>query len=403
MVPLPAPADPFADAHYVLPLRWTDDEALPDLVRYLADVVRWLPVTVVDGSADELFAAHRRALPGTVRHLRPEPWPGANGKVAGVMTGVRRAAQERIVLADDDVRYTREALAAVVGLLADAELVRPQNYFLDLPWHARWDTGRTLLNRALGGDYPGTLGVRRSALVGAGGYDGDVLFENLELIRTVTAAGGREVRALDVLVGRVPPSAAHFGGQRLRQAYDDFAQPARLAVELSLLPLLGWSVRRPVRLAGLGLLVCAVAEAGRRRAGGRRVYPPSTVLWAPAWVLERSVCVWAALGARLRGGVPYAGSRLRTAGHSRAALRRRLRGRPAVSGGDAGGERQGPGGQHGVAEDRVRAAEGAAPVRGNERHRPLLPAEPVERDGDDLHGGQGTGTLVEHSRSSRGE
>ena len=402
MVSPPRPDAPLADAHYVLPLKWTDDEDLPDLAAYLAEVVRWLPVTVVDGSARELFEAHRRALPGAVRLLRPEPWPGANGKVAGVMTGVRHAAEERLVLADDDVRYTRGALAAVVGLLADAELVRPQNYFLDLPWHARWDTGRTLLNRALGGDYPGTLGVRRSALLGAGGYDGDVLFENLELIRTVTAAGGREIRALDVLVGRVPPRAAHFAGQRVRQAYDDFAQPGRLALELSWLPVLLWSARRPRRLAGLGALVCAVAEVGRRRAGGRRVYPASTVLWAPAWVLERSVCVWAALGARCRGGVPYAGSRLRTAGHSRATLRRRLRDRSA-SGAGALGERQVPGGQHGVAEGRERPPEGTAPARRDEGQGPLLPAEAVERDGDDLHGGQDVGTLTEHSRSSRGE
>ncbi|MFW6187556.1 MAG: glycosyltransferase [Actinomycetota bacterium] len=334
MLPPPAPL-PLADARYVLPLKWADDAGLAELARYLAEVVEWLPVTVVDGSADELFAAHRRALPGAVDLVRPEPWPGANGKVGGVMTGVRRAREERIVIADDDVRYGREQLERMVGLLGEAELVRPQNYFLELPWHARWDTGRTLLNRAAGGDYPGTLGVRRSALLAAGGYDGDVLFENLELIRTITAAGGRELRALDVLVGRIPPSSAHFAGQRVRQAYDDFAQPVRLAVELSLLPLLGWAVRRPARLAGLGVLVCAVAEAGRRRAGGRRVYPASTVLWAPAWVLERAVCVWAAVGARLRGGVPYAGSRLRTAGHSRAALRRRLR-TASATGGDAG-------------------------------------------------------------------
>ncbi|WP_188540689.1 glycosyltransferase, partial [Kocuria dechangensis] len=205
---------------------------------YLAEVVAWLPVTVVDGSAEELFAAHRRALPEAVEHVRPEPWPGSNGKVAGVMTGVRRAAEERIVLADDDVRHTGETLERIVGLLGEAEVVRPQNYYLRLPWQARWDTGRTLLNRALGGDWPGTLGVRRSVLLGAGGYDGDVLFENLELVRTVVAAGGRERVALDVLVGRLPPTVGRFLGQRLRQAYDDFAQPSRLLAELSLCPVL---------------------------------------------------------------------------------------------------------------------------------------------------------------------
>jgi hypothetical protein len=314
-----------ADARYVLPLKWADDADLAGLARYLAEVVTWLPVTVVDGSAAEFFTAHRRALPQAVEHVRPQSWPGRNGKVAGVMTGVRRAVEERIVVADDDVRHTRGTLERIVGLLGDADVVRPQNYYLELPWQARWDTGRTLLNRALGGDYPGTLGVRRAALLGAGGYDGDVLFENLELIRTVVAAGGREAVALDVLVGRVPPTARHFLSQRVRQAYDDFAQPTRLLAELSLLPVLVWAARRPGRLVTGLLAVCGVAEVGRRRCGGAVVYPGSMVLWAPLWVLERSVCVWAAVAVRARGGVSYAGARLRTAGHSRAVLRRRLR------------------------------------------------------------------------------
>lgn len=314
-----------ADARYVLPLKWADDAGLVELARYLGEVVAWLPVTVVDGSTAELFAAHRRALPEGVEHVRPEPWPGANGKVAGVMTGVLGACEERIVVADDDVRHTRQTLEQIVGRLGQAEVVRPQNYYLQLPWQARWDSGRILLNRALGGDWPGTLGVRRSVLLAAGGYDGDVLFENLELVRTVRAAGGREAVALDVLVGRVPPTVSHFFGQRVRQAYDDFAQPHRLLAALSLLPLMCWVVRHPAWLVVGSVAVCGVAEVGRRRAGGARVFPASTVLWVPLWVLERSVCVWAAVAFRARGGVSYAGSRLRTAGHSLAALRRRQR------------------------------------------------------------------------------
>ncbi len=115
-------------------------------------------------------------------------------------------------------------------LLAEADLVRPQNYFDPLPWHARWDTARILCNRAFGSDFPGTLGVRSSFLRSIGGYDGDVLFENLELIRTVTAAGGRVIDAPDLFVRRRPPTVARFLEQRPRQAYDDWAQPLRFAV-----------------------------------------------------------------------------------------------------------------------------------------------------------------------------
>ncbi|MBW8295859.1 hypothetical protein [Sphingopyxis sp.] len=36
-------------------------------------------------------------------------------------------------------------------------------------------------------------GVRRSVLLDADGYSGEVLLENLELVRTIEAAGGRQI------------------------------------------------------------------------------------------------------------------------------------------------------------------------------------------------------------------
>ncbi|HET9873275.1 MAG TPA: glycosyltransferase [Propionibacteriaceae bacterium] len=312
------------DAEYVLPLRWSDDAQLGELTRYLERLTEWVDVTVVDGSPGPIFQSHAAVWPASIRHLRPEPWPGPNGKVAGVMTGLRHARHDRVVLADDDVRYDLDVLCAVVTLLERVDLVRPTNYYNELPWFARWDTARTLVNRAFRADFPGTLGVRRSVVEGAGGYRGDVLFENLELIRTVRAMGGEECVAHAVYVGRTPPTWRHFVGQRVRQAYDDFAQPGRLLIELGLLPFLVWACRRPARLTAVAAAACAVAEAGRRRAGGAAVYPSSAALWTPLWLVERAVCVWVALGYRRRG-VPYAGGRLRAAGSSRRELAERLR------------------------------------------------------------------------------
>jgi hypothetical protein len=308
-----APAEARLDAEYVLPL--AADAVDGGLVDYLASLVRVIDVTVVDGSPEPARAALAAALPAGVRHLAPEAWPGANRKVAGVMTGVRAARHDRVVLADDDVRYDRQGLAIVVGLLDSAEVVRPQNVFDPLPWHARWDTARSLINRAFGSDYPGTLGIRAGALLAAGGYDGDTLFENLELIRTLQAHGAQEARADALGVRRMPPTARHFLGQRVRQAYDDFAQPPRLVAELLLAPLLLAAARRPVGLVALLGASVALAEVGRRRCGGRSLFPATAALWAPAWMLERAVCVWVALLHRLAGGMPYRGSRLRLAAH----------------------------------------------------------------------------------------
>src|SRR4051812_25294584 len=115
------------------------------------------------------------------RSVRPDPEFAslANGKVRGVLTGLRAAGHDRVIIADDDVRYSGMQLTAIVEGLQHAEVVRPQNYFSPLPWHALLDTARTLINRMSGGDWPGTLAVRRSSLMD-NGYDGNVLFENLE-------------------------------------------------------------------------------------------------------------------------------------------------------------------------------------------------------------------------------
>ena len=311
---------------YVLPLKTSrPEEELRDYVRRLAGIVA--DVVVVDASAPQVHAVHASWWGGCVTHVPPDPvLECANGKVWGVLTGLRLARYDVVVIADDDVRWDESGLRRVLALLADGDLVAPANYYAPLPWPARYDTARTLLHRALGADWPGTLAVRRRALEPAGGgYEGDVLFENLELVRTVEAAGGRVVWPLDLFVLRRPPETGHFLGQRIRQAYDEFARPAHLVPALAVLPLaLGALARRRWRaLLAAGLATTAWAEAGRRRAGGRRVFPASSTLLAPLWVLERGVCMWLAVWWRLRGGVPYAGRRLRRAASRPRDLRRR--------------------------------------------------------------------------------
>lgn len=337
------------DLAYLVPVRWRDGAQRAGLAAYLAEVAPLCAETIViDGSPPPLFAANAAAWGGRVTHIPPDPgesWP--MGKVSGVRTGIRAASRERLVIADDDVRYEPDALERIARLLAEYDLVRPQNYFSELPWHARWDTARTLLNRSLGRDYPGTLAARRSRLLAAGLYDGDVLFENLELIRTVRAAGGSVASPLDLYVARVPPSASHFWGQRTRQAYDDFALPARMALWLAIVPLLavaarlckpsvdkGAQRRRSSRLVlRAAALAVALAEWGRRRAGGAAVFPATSSLLAPLWILERGVCAWLAVLQRLRyGGVRYGDSVIPLAAHSPRQLRERVRGAAAGSG-----------------------------------------------------------------------
>jgi hypothetical protein len=330
-----------ASVSYLLPLRWAESGPIEELSAYLGSIAEVVDeVLVIDGSPAPVFAEHAAALRGVARHLSPHAdLDFQMGKVNGVLTGVRECSGELIVLADDDVRYDASTLRRTVELLDGADLVRPQNYFDGMPWHARWDTARSLLNRVFTGDptfpvgdFPGTLAVRRSAVLATGGYDGDSLFENLELMRTIQAAGGRVATPLDLYVPRRPPSADHFLSQRVRQAYDDFAIPARIGAFLALAPLAAHSSRRGRvhRLAIGALASVAIAEIGRRRAGGATRFPLSGSLLAPAWVAERSLCSWLALGAKLRGGALYGGSRLR---HSATPLRRLRRRHAGVLGG----------------------------------------------------------------------
>lgn len=313
---------------YVLPLRWKPgEEAREALTGYLNQIAGWCDdVIVVDGSTPEVFAANAELWSDRLRHIPPDPVHQClMGKVSGVLTGIEAARHDRVVLADDDVRYDRTTLARVVTMLGHHDLVRPQNFFSPMPWHAIWDTARTLLNRATGADFPGTLGVSRCTVLAVGGYDGDVMFENLELIRAVEAHGGNVISPLDLFVARLPPTSAHFWGQRTRQAYDDFAIPARMALWMSIIPGIAVTLlrrrHRPVLLAAAGAIL--VAERGRRRSGGAQIFPVISSVLAPVWVLERAVCAWLAVIQRLRfGGVRYGDSIIRVAAHSPRQLRR---------------------------------------------------------------------------------
>ena len=320
---------PIAETTYVLPIRRTAFVSDDDLSAYLDVLARLMPVVVVDGSPAEIFARHAAAWPASIAHVAVDEDRriDLNGKVAGVVTGLRRVRTAKAVIADDDVRYDPFALRRICALLDDADVVRPQNVFVPAPWHAVIDTGRTLIARATGGDWPGTLGVRMDVYRRAGGYDGDVLFENLELVRTLRAAGGREHVALDLFVARRPPTLEHHLAQRVRQAYDELARPGRLAAQLAIAPLLAiatyrWGARA---LGAFALGSMLVAEAGRRRGGGTRVFPALASGLAPVWVLERAATSWSALILRaVRGGVRYSHGTLRVAANPERVLRERL-------------------------------------------------------------------------------
>jgi hypothetical protein len=314
---------------YLLPIRRVHarPREMSALAAYFARLASaGCEVVVVDGSAPAVFDAHDQAWGGVCRHLPVDPrYRYLNGKVNGIHTGVDAAACERIIVADDDIRYTAEDVARTCRLLDEHDMVRPQNYLSPLPWWARMEAARMLINRGTlrAGDYPGTCAFRRSAFTRFGHYDGDVLFDNEEIVRHFAAAGGRIAYARDFFILKRPPTLAKWREQRPRQAYEDFGMRAKTALFAGLLPLALVIAQRRGRRAAAGYLALAalasVALARRGRSGAAAsVVPASIPLWAPVWVLERCLSTYWAMYWKLRhGGYPF-GDRLLTKGTGRA-------------------------------------------------------------------------------------
>jgi hypothetical protein len=315
---------------YLLPIRRAclsreEAEGFAQYFRNLVDA--GCEVLVVDGSPPEIFADHDLAWREVCRHVTVDPqYTYLNGKVNGVHTGVDLASCEKIVLADDDIRYTSEDIERACELLERHEMVRPQNYLSPLPWWGRTETARMLINRGVlrTGDYPGTCAFLRSTFLRVGHYDGDVLFDNEEIVRHFVLQGADVCYALDLFILKRPPTFRKWIEQRPRQAYEDFVMRAKTALFMSLLPVaVAFGLFSGAR-AALGFIFLVSLSAmllalrGLRRNQAHRFFPADVILYAPLWVLERVLSTYWALYWRIvYGGYPF-GDRLLSKGTGRA-------------------------------------------------------------------------------------
>lgn len=183
-----------------------------------------------------------------------------------------------------------------------------------------------LINRGVlrSGDYPGTCAFRRSVCLRFGHYDGDVLFDNEEIVRHFILNGGDVCYAPDFFILKRPPTLRKWLEQRPRQAYEDFGMRTKTFLFMSLLPL---AIALAV-FSGAGAALafffvvssCAAVVAGRGlwRDQAYHFFPAHVILYAPLWLLERSLSVYWALYWRLvHGGYPF-GEQLLSKGTGRA-------------------------------------------------------------------------------------
>ena len=272
-------------------------------------------VLVVDGSPPAVFEEHDALWGSATRHMRPAPkFKFLNGKVNGVHTGVEAASCEYIIVADDDIRYTASNINRMRQLLSEYEVVRPQNFISPSPIWACLENARILINRGVlrAGDYPGTCGFRRSTMLRVGPYDGDVLFDNEEMIRHFAVQGATIKYALDFFVLKRPPAFRKWLEQRPRQAYEDFSMRLKTLGFASLLPLLtvlfafGYRTAALVTLSLVSLLAMGLSLKGLLRNRAYKVFGFAVPLYAPLWIFERSISEYWALYWRVRyGGYPF--------------------------------------------------------------------------------------------------
>jgi hypothetical protein len=272
-------------------------------------------VLVVDGSSTQVFEQHHEAWDFLSRHEKVDRSFGyLNDKVNGIHTGVNLATTEKIILADDDIRYAPAQIDRVRDLLDDFEVVRPQNFLAPLPWWARMEAARMLINRATLriADYPGTCAFRRATMLRVGHYDGDVLFDNEEIIRHFARAGASISYATNLFVQKRPPRFRKWIEQRPRQAYEDFGMRAKTALFFTL-PILavatglvwGWNGCLLYLLA-VCLISIALASGGRLRGTASQYFPWSVCFFAPLWIIERSFSTyWALYWHLAHGGYPF--------------------------------------------------------------------------------------------------
>lgn len=295
---------------YLIAIRRDHEPAgdLRDLASYLSTLaVAGCEVIVVDGSPSCLFESNSRTLRWVARHVAARPrHRNFCGGIDLVRAAVDLSNSEKIIVADENVRYSTEAIDTICTLLDTHEVVEPQDYFEPLPWWSGIEAGRMLVHRGVEPlpDHGATFGLRKSSVRGLRGIDvgwwnGD------DPVRRLASLGAEVFSACEVFVRRLPPAFTAWLSERPKQADDDFAMPAKTAFFLALLPVAALlAAFGGIRLTGgyAGAIVFgSVALAIRGRGGAAPFFPLRACLCAPLWMAERSISVYWALFRKLRG------------------------------------------------------------------------------------------------------
>jgi hypothetical protein len=281
---------------------------LRELANYLSTLsLADCDVVVLDGSAQPKFEENRRVLRWVSRHVPVRPQHRSiTGAIDPVRAALALASCEKVIVAGEQVRYDECALDTLCRLLDAHEVVEPQDYPDPLPWWSGIDAGRILIHRGLAPDpdHGLTFGFRRTAIRGLRTVDNPLVDPSESAVRRLALTGAEVFSASELFVRRVPPALDSWIRERPRQADDDFVMPVKSALFFALIPmamlLMAFAGFRAMAGYAGAIAFASMAIAVRGRIGASTVFPLKTCLFAPLWVLERSVSVYWALLRKLR-------------------------------------------------------------------------------------------------------
>ena len=248
----------------------------------------------------ETIDEHRRVLRWVARHVAvQEP-------IDVVRTAAELASCDKIVIADENVRYNVADLTELCALLDAHEVVEAQDYLEPMPWWGGIDAGRMLVHRGIDPhpDRGATFGFRRSTLRGLRGFDAT---GSIDPVRVLALHGAEVVSEPELFVRRCPQQLGEWLRERPREALLDFDFPAKSAFFFALIPMaILLTMMGGGRLAigyTSAVAFASIVMAVRGRMGAGAFFPLRACLFAPLWVLERSMSVYWALLLRMRGDV----------------------------------------------------------------------------------------------------
>jgi hypothetical protein len=283
-----------------------DADDLRDFAAYLSSLrTADCEVVILDASPRAQLEVNCRVLRWVGRYIAlGKDYRGIGGEVDLIRAAAAFATCEKLIVAGEDVRYEVDAIEQMCRLLDLHEVVEPQDYVEPTHWWGSVEGARILLHRGVEPrpDLAATFGLRRSAMAT---LRLDTALPDENQSRRLTAAGADVFAAPTIFVRREPHLLRDWLAERPRAAARDFDVPMKTMFFISLIPFLGLlallgGARLAAGYAGV-VAFASVALALRGRIGAASVFPLRTLLFAPLWVLERSVSVYWALYRNVRG------------------------------------------------------------------------------------------------------